>query len=307
MTRRWIVSLVLHTSAVVFLVATVSFLLLQVIPGDPAAVVAGLDADPSTVAAVRAQMGLDRPWYARYLDWIGGLFTGDLGESYVQRAPVASLVGQRLPVTASLAGCALVLSFLLAGILALASRAGRVARGAVRTVEYAAFAFPQFWVGLLLLSFFGFRLGWFPVVGGEGFRRLVLPATALAMGNAAVLSRTLRAGLDEQLHSAHVVAARALGLPRWRIAVAHVLPLAVIPAVTVVAIQAGYLLAGAIVVEQVFGIAGLGRLALTAIAQRDLPVIQGVVLVFGVAFPVFSLAGDLALVALWPRLRQEPS
>ena len=124
MTRRWIVSLVLHTSAVVFLVATVSFLLLQVIPGDPAAVVAGLDADPSTVAAVRAQMGLDRPWYTRYLDWIGGLLTGDLGESYVQRAPVASLVGQRLPVTASLAGCALVLA--LVSLRSSSSSSGRM-------------------------------------------------------------------------------------------------------------------------------------------------------------------------------------
>lgn len=305
MTHRWLVALILHTAAVVFFVATATFVLLQIVPGDPAAVVAGLDADPSSVALVRAQLGLDRPWPVRYLEWLGGLLGGDLGRSYTQNAPVAELVAARLPVTAALAGLSLVMSALVAVALALFSRLGPVASTAVRAIEYGAFAFPQFWVGLLLLFVFGFRLGWVPVVGGTGVSRLILPAVALSLGNAAVLSRTLRAGLAEHLASGHVVAARSLGIPSLRIALVHVLPLAVIPAVTVLVIQAGYLLAGAIVVEQVFSLPGLGRLALTAIAQRDLPLIQAVVLVFGVAFPVFSFLGDLVLVALWPRLRQE--
>lgn len=305
MTLRWTISLALHTAAVVFLVATVSFFLLQIVPGDPAAVVAGLDAAPSTVEAVRVQMGLDVPWPARYVDWLSGLLRGSLGVSYVQQTPVAELIAQRLPLTAALAGLALVFSVTGAVVLALVSRLGRGAAFLVRIIEYASFAFPQFWIGLLLLSYFGLHLGWFPIVGGEGVQRLILPAVALALGNAAVLSRTIRAALSEQLRSAHVVAARSLGVPPLRIALVHVLPLALIPAITVLAIQAGYLLAGAIVVEQVFGIPGLGRLALTAIGQRDLPVIQAVVVVFGVAFPLFSMIGDVILGALWPRLRQE--
>ncbi|MEX2443826.1 MAG: ABC transporter permease [Alkalispirochaeta sp.] len=295
----------LHTAGVVFLVATVSFFLLQIVPGDPAAVVAGLDAAPATVEAVRAQLGLDVPWPVRYVDWISGLARGSFGVSYVQKTPVAELVARRLPITAALAGLALLFSITAAILMALLSRLGRAAATFVRVMEYASFAFPQFWIGLLLLSYFGLHLGWFPVVGSEGLQRLVLPAVALSLGNAAVLSRTIRAGLAEQLRSAHVVAARSLGVSRLRIAVVHVLPLALIPAVTIVAIQAGYLLAGAIVVEQVFGIPGLGRLALTAIGQRDLPVIQAVVVVFGVAFPLFSMIGDVILGALWPRLRQQ--
>jgi peptide/nickel transport system permease protein len=304
-TLRWTVSLALHTAAVVFLVATVSFFLLQIVPGDPAAVVAGMDATPETVETVRTQLGLDRPWPVRYLEWLSGLVRGSLGSSYVQQTPVAELVAQRVPITAALAGLALLFSITGAVFLALLSRMGRAAAVFVRITEYASFAFPQFWIGLLLLSYFGLHLGWFPVVGGEGLQRLILPAVALSLGNAAVLSRTIRAGLSEQLKSSHVVAARSLGVPPLRIAFVHVLPLALIPAVTVVAIQAGYLLAGAIVVEQVFGIPGLGRLALTAIGQRDLPVIQAVVVVFGVAFPLFSMIGDLILGFLWPRLRQE--
>lgn len=305
MTFRWVLSLFLHTLGVVLLVASASFFLLQIVPGDPAAVVAGLEADAATVDQVRSNLGLDRPWPARYLAWIVGVFQGDLGTSYTQGQAVSALIRQRLPVTFGLAGLALLFSVVLSVGMALMSRLGRVASVVVRTLEYAAFAFPQFWVGLLLLWVFGFRLGWFPIVGGRGLSALVLPALALSLGNAAVLSRTIRSGLDEQLRSAHVVAARSLGVPRLRIAVVHVLPLAVIPAITVLAIQAGYLLAGAIVVEQVFSLPGLGRLALTAIAQRDLPLIQAVVLVFGCVFPLFSLAGELALSLLWPRFHQE--
>lgn len=302
MTRRWLVSLILHTLAVLAVVATLSFFVLQVIPGDPAAVVAGIGADEETLQAVRSRMGLDRPLAVRYFAWVGGILRGDLGQSLTQQTPVSRLIAQRLPLTASLALLALGFSSVLAVGLALLSRLGRPASAVVRVVEYMAFAMPQFWVGLLLLALFGFRLGWFPVIGGEGVRRLILPALALALGNAAILSRTLRASLDEQVHSEHIAAARVLGIPRRRVVCVHLLPLAVIPAVSVLAIQAGYLLAGAIVVEQVFGLPGLGRLAIAAIAQRDLPLVQGVVLVFAVAFPVFSALADLVVLRLWPRL-----
>jgi peptide/nickel transport system permease protein len=186
--------------------------------------------------------------------------------------------------------------------LAVVARVHRWIESAVRVIEYAAFAFPQFWIGLLLVFIFGFRLGWFPVLGGTGARALVLPACALSLGNAAVLSRTLRASLAEQMQSGYVVAARALGIRERRIRIVHVLPLAIIPVVAILAIQAGYLLAGTIVIEQVFGLAGLGQLAVTAVAQRDVPLVQGTVVVFAIAFPVLSMIGEIVISGLWPRM-----
>ena len=305
MAQRWVVSLVLHTVAVVFCVATASFFLLQVIPGDPASVIAGLDADSETVELVRLRLGLDRPLSERYVHWIAGIVQGELGVSYVQGQPVTTLLAQRIPVTLRLALSALAMSTIIAVAAAFASRIGPVWEAGVRIFEYGAFAFPQFWIALVLVYLFGFRLGWFPIFGVDGERAYVLPALALALGNAAVLSRTLRAALSEQRRSTHVLAARSLGIPWIRIYLVHMFPVALIPAITVLTVQAGYLLAGTIVVEQVFGLPGLGRLALTAISQRDLPLVQGVVLLFSIVFPVFSLWGDIVARALWPVFRRE--
>ncbi|WP_245874081.1 ABC transporter permease [Alkalispirochaeta sphaeroplastigenens] len=302
---RWSLFVLLHALAVVFLVATASFFLLQVIPGDPAAVVAGLDADEATLTAVRRSMGLDEALHLRYLRWISGLLRGRLGDSLVQRRPVEELIAQRLPVTLMLAGAALVSSVLLGLSLALLGAASRAGERIVRFLEYLAFAFPQFWVALLLIYLFSFRLGWFPLFGAEEPGALVLPALSLGISNAAVVSRTARASLKDLLRGNHAAAARALGISPRRIFLVHLLPLAMIPLVPVLVIQAGYLLAGAIVVEQVFGLPGVGRLTLTAIVQRDLPVIQGSIVVFGLAFPLLNALGDLLVGFLWPRLRLE--
>ena len=305
MAQRWVVSALLHTAAVIFCVATASFFLLQVIPGDPAEVIAGLGADTETVERVRLRLGLDRPWPERYARWIAGIVRGELGTSYVQGQPVALLLAQRLPVTLRLALSALTMSIVIAVAAAVASRIGPVWETCIRIFEYGAFAFPQFWIALVLVYLFGFRLGWFPIFGSDGEGAYVLPALALAFGNAAVLSRTLRAALSEQRRSTHVLAARSLGISWIRIYLVHMFPMALIPAITVLTIQAGYLLAGTIVVEQVFGLPGLGRLALTAISQRDLPLVQGAVLLFSIVFPVFSLCGDIVARALWPMFRRE--
>lgn len=287
-----------------FLVATVSFIILQVIPGDPAAVVAGLDADPSTVADVRRAMGLDEPLLTRYLCWISGLARGELGVSHVRNSPVEDLIRERLPVTVRLALWALVFSLVLGVALAVLAAISSPGAAIVRMIEYGAFAFPQFWVALVLLYFFSFRLGWLPMFGADEPWAMVLPVTALGLSNAAVVSRTARTSLGELLRGNHALAARALGIPRRRIFFVHLLPLAMIPVMPVLAIQAGYLLAGAIVVEQVFGLPGLGRLTLTAIVQRDLPVIQGSIVVFGIVFPLLNALADMVVVLLWPRLRE---
>lgn len=307
MSVRWAASLLAHAVAVIFLVATSSFFLLQVIPGDPAAVVAGLDADSATIERVRRSMGLDEPLLVRYTDWISGVARGELGVSYIQRRPVEDLIRERLPVTIRLAGYALVLSLLLGLGMALLASVHHIGTTATRLTEYMAFAFPQFWVALLLLYFFSFRLGWLPMFGAEERGSMILPAFALALPNAAVVSRTARASLRELLQGNHALAARALGIPRTRVFLVHLLPLAMIPVLPVLAIQAGYLLAGAIVVEQVFGLPGLGRLTLSAIVQRDLPLIQGSIVVFGLAFPLLNATADLLVGLLWPRLRQGQS
>ncbi len=252
-------------------------------------------------------MGLDEPVLSRYLTWIGGVARGELGVSYLQRRPVEELIRSRLPVTLRLAGYALAFSIVMGLGMALSASVTGPGERAVRLLEYGAFAFPQFWVALLLLYVFSFRFGWFPMFGAEEPGSMVLPAIALGLPNAAVVSRTARASLKELLRGNHALAAHALGIPRHRIFLIHLLPLAMIPVLPVLAIQAGYLLAGAIVVEQVFALPGLGRLTLTAIVQRDLPIIQGSIVVFGIVFPLLNAIADLLVGLLWPRLRRSRS
>lgn len=268
---------------------------------------AGLDADSATVERVRQSMGLDRPLHQRYFEWISGVSRGELGVSHVQRRPVEDLIRDRLPVTIRLAGFALLLSLLLGLGMAVIASAHSAGTTLTRLLEYGAFAFPQFWVALILLYFFSFRLGWLPMFGVEERGSMILPAVALALPNAAVVSRTARASLRELLQGNHALAARALGIPKSRVFLIHLLPLAMIPVLPVLAIQAGYLLAGAIVVEQVFGLPGLGRLTLSAIVQRDLPLIQGIIVVFGLAFPLLNASADFLVGLLWPRLRHGQS
>ncbi len=295
--------MVAHAVLVLFLVATVAFFILNVLPGDPAAVVAGIDADRATVERVRVSLGLDRPVAVRYAVWIGDLTRGHLGTSWTQREAVEELLRQRMTVTLRLAGLGLILSILIGMTMAFLSFLGRFGHGMIRFLEYFFFAFPQFWFALLLLYVFSFQLGWFPMVGMHGRTPFLLPALALALGNGAIISRTARASLREVLRGRHVLAARSLGIPEPRIVLFHVLPLAIVPVVSVAAIQAGYLLAGAIVVEQIFSLPGLGRLTLTAILQRDVPVIQGAIVVFGLAFPLLNALADLVVGFVQPQLR----
>lgn len=298
------ISLLTHAVLVVLVVASASFFLLQIVPGDPAALVAGLDAAPETVQNIRRSMNLDDPVPVRYFKWISGVVQGDFGESLIQRRPVKDLIRERLPVTLRLAVTALVYSVVLGIVMAFFASAGKRGTIVIRTFEYATFAFPQFWIALLFIYFFAFQLRWFPMFGVDQPRSMVLPALSLALPNAAVVSRTLRADLHSRVRGNHALAARILGIPPVRIFFVHLVPLAMIPLLPVLAIQVGYLLAGAIVVEQIFGLPGLGRLTLTAIMQRDLPVIQGSIVVFGIAFPLLNALAELCIGLLVPRLRK---
>ena len=292
----------------------VVFLVLEVLPGDPARAILGPDAEASAVTALRAELGLDRPAPARYAEWVGGLLTGDLGTSWTYRVPVADLVVPRLAVTVPLAVLAMALSIAVAfplGVFAAQSH-GRPGDWGVMLFGQAGIAVPNFWLGLLLILLFAVTLGWLPSGGfpgwragpGPAFGALLLPAVALATVQAAILARIVRAAVLEVSRDDYVRTARAKGLSRGRALVGHVLRNALVPASTVMGLQFSYLLAGTVVIENVFYLPGLGRLVLQAIANRDLAVVRDVVLLLAGMVVVVNLAVDIAHRIIDPRVAE---
>lgn len=294
--------------------ATVAvFAVLEAVPGDPALLMLGVNAQPDTLAALRAQMGLDRPLAERYLHWAGGLLRGDLGVSLTYARPVADLVAERLVVTLPLALLSLVLSTAAAiplGLLA-ASRRGRAGDWAVLGFAQLGVAMPSFWIAILLILLFSVTLGWFPAGGfpgweagiGPALKALTLPAVALAMPEAAILARVTRTAVLDTLGEDHVRTARAKGVGRAAVLLRHALPNALLPVATVLGLQLSFLVAGAVVVENVFTLPGLGRLLYQAIGQRDLIVVQGVVVLLAVFVVVVNALVDIACAAVDPRPR----
>ena len=302
-------SLVLALAAVSILI----FLVMDVLPGDPAAIMLGTSASPDTLAALRQELGLDQPLPVRYLLWLGGVLTGDLGTSYTYGVPVGGLIAERLAVTVPLALMAIVISVLVAIPLGVASAAARNSR-----FDYLAgflsqlfIAVPGFWVALLLILAFSISLGWMPAGSFPGWqagllaglKALLLPAIALALPQAGVLTRVTRSSVLEVLHEDFVRTARAKGLTRrvalWR----HAVPNALVPVITILGLQFTFLIAGAILIENVFNLPGLGRLAYQALTQRDVIVMQDVVLFFAGLVIVMNFLVDIAYLVLDPRLR----
>ncbi len=291
----------------------VVFAVMQVLPGDPAAIVLGTGARPDTLAALRHQMGLDRSVFVQYASWIGGLLTGRFGSSYTYDVPVTTLIGERIMVTLPLACMAIVLSTAIAvpiGVWA-AARRGRPADLGLMGAAQIGVAIPNFWLGLLLVMLFAVRLPWLPAGGFPGwsagawpaFRALLLPALALALPQAAVLARVTRAAVLDVLGQDFVRTARAKGLSRraalWR----HAVPNALVPMVTIIGLQFAFLVAGTVIIEQVFTLPGLGRLLFQAIAQRDLAVVQDLVVLLAATVIVVNFLVDLGYALLDPRLR----
>jgi peptide/nickel transport system permease protein len=296
-----------------FVVSFSIFCVLEVLPGDPAAIMLGTSAREDTLAAVRAEFGLDRPAWERYAGWIGGMLVGDLGRSITYGTPVASLIADRLAVTLPLALMAIAIAVTVAlplGIAAAAHRDRAVDR-AVLVFSQLGVAVPNFWLGLLFILLFSTKLGWLPAGGFPGwsagvvpgFRALILPAVALALPQAAVLARVTRSAAIEVIGADFIRTARAKGLREGRILERHVVPNALVPVATILGLQLSFLLAGAILVENVFTLPGLGRLAYQALAQRDLVVIRNVVVIFAGIVIVVNFCVDLAYLFLDPRLR----
>ena len=287
--------------------ATVAFLALRVIPGDPVDVMLGPQAQVSEAVkdGIRADLGLDRPPFEQYVAYLGQLLRGDLGQSYQLRMPVTEVIGRQLGATLQLSVAALAIAVVLALAVALLAR-GRVSRTVAAGIELLVLSSPVFWIGLLLLSVFAFGLGWFPVAGSRNPATLVLPAVTLALPLAALLGQVLRDGLEtaERQPFATTVRARGAG-PTW-LTVHHTLRHGATGALTLAAYLVGSLLGGAVLVETVFARPGLGRVTLTAITDRDLPVITGIILLSAIVFVVVNLIVELTYPLLDPRLRKDP-
>ena len=293
----------------------VIFALIEVVPGDPASFMLGLNAQPDTVAALREQLGLTGSLPLRYLHWVWGMLQGDFGTSYTYRVPVSELVMARIGVSLPLALYALVLSTLIAfpvGMVA-AARRGRGADMAVMGATQLGIAVPNFWFAMLLVLVFAIRLRWFPAGGFPGWeagalpalKALTLPAIALALPQASILARVMRSSLLENLNQDYVRTARAKGLSRRQALVRHALRNALIPVLTIIGMQFSFLLAGAIIIENVFFLPGLGRLIFQAITQTDLIVVESVVMLLVFAVILVTFLVDIAYGIADPRLRRQ--
>ena len=295
--------------------ALVVFLVLEVLPGDPALLMLGTEARDDTLAALRAQMGLDRPAAERFLLWIAGFLTGDLGTSYTYSVPVAKLVADRMAITLPLAVMALALSTVIAlplGMLA-AAQHNRIGDYAVMGFSQLGMAVPNFWLGIVLTLIFSVSLGWFGSGGFPGWeggalpalQALLLPAIALALPEAAILARVTRSAMLETLREDYVRTARAKGLGHAAILRRHVLRNALIPVMTIIGLQFAFLMAGVVVVENVFYLPGLGRLTFQAVTQRDLIVVKDVVVLLTAVVVAVNLAIDVLYAAIDPRPRSD--
>ena len=299
----------------VFLAAVLVFSALLAVPGDPATAILGLNSSPEALAALREQLGLDEPPVTRFFGWFGGVLRGDFGTSINYRAPVRGLLAEGLAVSLPLALAGMVVACLVAlplGIFA-ALRRGTLLDPLVVSAAQLGAAVPSFWLGLLLILLFSVRLGWLPSGGfvpwaespWESVRSLALPTLALGLGQAAVITRMTRSALLGTLSQDYVRTARAKGLPARAVLFRHGFRNALVTLLTVLGLSFSQVLVGAIVVEQVFSLPGLGRLALTAIGTRDFPLLQGEVLIYASIIVFLSFLVDLAYGFLDPRIRYD--
>jgi peptide/nickel transport system permease protein len=313
--RQYILRRVAAFAATLFFVSLLVFVVIRVLPGDPAAVIMGTEGSPEATARLREAMGLNRPIAVQYVDWLARALRGDLGVSIQYDVPVGRLIVSRLPVTiplALLAAFFMIVTALPFGVYA-AARHRRLGDYLTMVVSQVGIAVPSFWSGLLLILLFSVHLGWLQSGGFDGWsaglwpglRSLLLPALALGFFQAAVLIRATRSAVLDVLREDYVRTARAKGVAEAVVVGKHTVRNALIPVVTVAGIQLGQLMAGSIILESVFALPGLGRLALGAISARDLPVVQGVTLLVASAIVLINFVTDLAYVVLDPRIRYE--
>ncbi len=293
--------------ALTFGITILVFLIIRLIPGDPAIVMLGTNAgDPTLVARLHQQLGLDQPIQVQYFRWIGNVLRGDFGYSYGQQQSVSSLLAANFPATIQLTIAGLALSLILGTAIGVAA-AVRRNRGLDTVAMGIALTFmsiPSFWLGLLLILLFAVQLEWFQVVGGTSLKGLVLPAVTLALGGAGFNARFVRSSVIQAQVQKHVITARAKGTTRLQVFRRHVLRNALLPVLTVAGIQVGQLLSGTVIVETVFSRPGIGRLLVQAILAKDYLTVQAVVLIIAVVYALANFAVDLLYPVLDPRVGQ---
>ena len=284
---------------------TLVFFFLHMIPGDPVEVMLGETAQQADKEQLREELGLNLPVHIQYGRFLTGVFQGDLGDSYFYRRPVTQVIAERAPATVELALAA----FLVAGLIAIplgivaALREGTTVDNASVLFSLLGVSMPNFWLGPLLIILFSIKLGWFPVSGRGGVGSLVLPAITLGTALAAILSRMTRASLLERLGEDYLTVARAKGSPEWKVILKHALRNALIPVITVMGLQFGALLSGAIITENVFSWPGIGTLLINAIQARDYPLVQGCILFITLSYVLVNLLTDLLYGWVDPRIR----
>ena len=293
--------------------SVVIFAVIEIAPGDPASFMLGINAQPETVAALRAELGLDVSKGERYFNWITGMLTGDFGTSYTYRSPISELIADRVVVSLPLALYALVLSTLIAfpARIYAASRRGSAGDMSVMGATQLGVAIPNFWFAMIMVLIFAINLRWFSAGGFPGWdkgfwggmKALTLPAISLALPQAAILARVMRSSLLDMLGEDFMRTARAKGLSQRQALWKHAVRNALIPVLTIIGLQFSFLLAGGIVIEQVFFLPGLGRLIFQAISARDLIVVESVVMLLVFVVIVVNFAVDIAYAAVDPRLR----
>src|SRR5918993_1213006 len=301
----YILRRLLQSAFVIFGVACVTFLVLRLVPGDPARLMVPPGTSEKVVDSLRKELGTDQPLIVQFGRFLGGLLQGDLGESFRQGRPVLELVLDALPATLALASTTMLTAVLVAvplGITA-AYRSGGILDRVILIFSLAGQSVPNFWLGVMLVLVFAIRLQWFPAIGMGGPRSIVLPTLTLALILIAILVRTVRQSMLEALNEDYVRTARAKGMPETKVVLVHALKNAAIPLVTILGLQVGFVLGGAFVVELIFDWPGVGLLALEAIRTRDFPVVQGVVILVAAVFTFANLAVDIAYAYLNPRVR----
>jgi peptide/nickel transport system permease protein len=287
-------------------VVTLVFAFVHLVPGDPVDVMLGESARPADKAALRAELGLERPLLEQYGDYLGNLCQGQMGRSFTFRKPVVQVISKRLPATLLLASSALVVSLAVSlpvGVLAAVRKDSALDRGSL-VASLLGVSMPNFWLGPLLVLLFSVKLRWLPVSGNEGWRSVILPAVTLGVALSAILTRMLRSSLVEVLRADYLQAARARGVPEWKVIWVHALRNASLPVITVVGLQLGSLLSGAVITEAVFAWPGIGSLLLGAIQGRDYPLVQGCVLVVSLGYVGANLLADLLYRWADPRVRR---
>lgn len=309
----YVIRRLLQSVPVLILASVGIFLLLHMVPGDPALLLAGPDATPEVVTAVRRDMGLDQPLPVQYFLWVQHALSGDLGRSYISRLPVTQLIRNALPATIelTLAALAVAVAFALPTGIISAVRRQSLPDWAITVTNGLALAVPNFWLGILLIIVFALVLGWLPPGGrveflsnpGVAWKSLLLPALTLGITIGASLSRFTRAAMLEVLHEDYIRTARAKGLSQRLVILRHAIRNALIPIVTVLGIQFGRLLGGAVIVESVFAWPGIGRMVLQAVLNRDYLLVQGTLLLLVASFIIINLIVDLLYGVLDPRIR----